>query len=213
MLPLSLVLSLLPPPFIYEDPYDYVGPNHMSRIMSPAHSELISNLNFICNLNTTSPCNLIFSHVLRLGCRHLCRPLFCLPTIVSYIILANCYCFQDPGHLSRWKFGCSQEGFLLISIPDEAWDSSVLYNRPWKKNGTIVKAPRLFLLESVSSSSKHVLCPSLGGMIMKQRAPVSSPVRYVILFANSNHSSHKSECTVGTEHLTASEVSQKLEGR
>lgn len=48
---------------------------------------------------------------------------------------------------------------------------------------------------------------------MKQRAPVSSPVRYVILLANSNHSSHKSECTVGTEHLTASEVSQKLEGR
>lgn len=80
----SVWFSLLLPPFIYKDPCDYVG--HISRLMSPAHNELISNLNFFCKLNATLPCNLVFLQVLRLGCGCLWKPLFCLLTIVSYHI-------------------------------------------------------------------------------------------------------------------------------
>ena len=64
---ISLTLTLQPLSSIYKDPEITLDPPRHSRILSLFQSQLISNLNFICNLNSLLPHNVTQSQVLGVG--------------------------------------------------------------------------------------------------------------------------------------------------
>lgn len=53
-----ITLTLLPLSFTYEDPCDYTGTCEWSRIIFACQSQLLGNLNSICNLHSPLPCNM-----------------------------------------------------------------------------------------------------------------------------------------------------------
>lgn len=69
-------------PVLYKDSCDYAGPTYIDRIISPAQSQVINNLNSICKFNSTFPFNTMDSQILVLEHGLLWRPFYayhCFP--------------------------------------------------------------------------------------------------------------------------------------
>lgn len=62
-LPQTLTLTLLPPSFTNKDPFNNIETTQWSSIITSSEGQLISNLNFISSLFSTSPYDMTYSDV------------------------------------------------------------------------------------------------------------------------------------------------------